>query len=151
TRREQSTKERHGRLEVAARPGHSGALRKFHRRRHPVGAEHGGCEQVGRALVLPVLSDFLATYPKVTVELHFDDRRRDLLREGFDFGIRHGRPIDKGYVAQRLCSMSLTLVASPAYLERRGIPHHPSELCEHECIAIRMQDGSPSVWVFELL
>jgi DNA-binding transcriptional LysR family regulator len=106
---------------------------------------------IGRALVVPALQEFLAAHPRVTVELHFDDRRRDLLKEGFDFGIRHGNPVDKGFVSQPLGKMPLALVASPVYLAQRGEPQRPEDLRQHTCISVRTQDGRPSEWLFEPL
>jgi len=103
---------------------------------------------VGKGLVLPLLEGFFTLHPKVRLELHFDDRRRDLLRDGFDMGILHGRPVDKGHMSHPLCVLPLVLVASPAYLARRGVPAHPDDLPQHDCITLRNQAGGVAHWRF---
>src|SRR5438128_1328261 len=82
----------------------------------------------------PLLPEFLATYPEVSVDLHLSDAMVDLIGEGFDAAIRIAVLPDSSLVARRLCDMPRYLVGSPAYLNKHGRPKHPLHLAQHRCI-----------------
>src|SRR5215467_5259966 len=84
--------------------------------------------------IAPLLPEFLATYPEVSVDLHLSDAMADLIGEGFDAAIRIAALPDSSLVARRLCEMPRYLVGSPAYLSKHGRPKHPLHLAEHCCI-----------------
>ncbi len=76
--------------------------------------------------VAPLIAEFLATYPEVTIELHLSDAIVDLIGDGYDAAIRIGMLPDSSLVAQRLCDSQRYLVGSPAYLKKHGRPNHPA-------------------------
>ncbi|MBI4740154.1 MAG: LysR family transcriptional regulator [Betaproteobacteria bacterium] len=84
--------------------------------------------------LVPLLLDFNVTYPGVTTELDFTDRRVNLVEQGLDLAIRITQRLAPLDVARRLASSKLLVLASPDYLRRHGEPQHPSELAEHECL-----------------
>jgi DNA-binding transcriptional LysR family regulator len=84
--------------------------------------------------VAPLLPEFLAAYPEVSIDLHLSDAMVDLIGEGFDAAIRIAVLPDSSLVARRLCEMQRYLVGSPAYLNEHGRPKHPLGLGEHSCI-----------------
>jgi DNA-binding transcriptional LysR family regulator len=85
--------------------------------------------------VAPLLPEFLATYPEVSVDLHLSDAMVDLIGEGFDAAIRIIAALpDSSLVVRRLCEMPQYLAGSPAYLSKYGKPKHPLHLTEHRCI-----------------
>ena len=84
--------------------------------------------------VAPLLAEFLATYPEVSVDLHLSDAMVDLIGEGFDAAIRIAILPDSSLVVRRLCEVLPYLVGSPAYLNKHGRPKHPLQLAEHRCI-----------------
>src|SRR5246127_4781803 len=84
--------------------------------------------------IAPLMPEFLATYPEVSVDLHLSDAMVDLVGEGFDAAIRIAALPDSSLVARRLCEMPLYLVGSPAYLNKHGRPKHPLHLAQHRCI-----------------
>lgn len=92
---------------------------------------------VGRTYFVPMLEDFLARYPAIVPDLHFDNRQVDLVKEGFDVAIGGGVDLNEGMVARELTRVRSVVVASPAYLERRGWPHDPDGLARHDGIARR--------------
>jgi DNA-binding transcriptional LysR family regulator len=102
----------------------------------------------GRRHVLPHLPAFAARYPQVTVELNLADRTVDLLREGFDIGIRGGAAPPPGMVARRICDIPMVLVASPAYLQAHGMPQRVDDLARHVAIGARFQSGQYGHWEF---
>ncbi len=102
---------------------------------------------LGRQQVAPQLEAFLRAWPGIRVELDLSDRLLNLAHEGFDLAVRHtGTPPDN-HVAWKLCASRTLLVASPAYLKRRGAPAHPAELAGHDCLPYLR--GGPAVWPFE--
>src|ERR1700693_5751600 len=97
--------------------------------------------------VAPLLPEFLAAFPEISVDLHLSDAVSDLLGEGFDAAIRIAVQPGASFVVQRLCEMPRYLVASPAYLDRHGRPKHPLHLAQHRCISSSYTMGS-EVWRF---
>jgi DNA-binding transcriptional LysR family regulator len=90
--------------------------------------------QFGRRHVAPIVSAFLNEYPDVGVELSLNDRNVDLIEEGLDLAVRIGALADSSLVARQVGSVRRVVVASPAYLARRGVPRTPSDLASHDTI-----------------
>lgn len=82
----------------------------------------------------PLLTDFHVTYPEVSTEIDFTDRRVNLVEEGLDLAIRISARLDPLDVARQIGSTHLLATASPAYLHRHGEPTHPRELAGRECL-----------------
>ena len=89
---------------------------------------------VARDLVMPRLPDFLAQHPGVALELGSTDRRVDLVGEGFDCVLRVGPLVDSSLVARHLGYFRQGNCASPAYLERHGVPVSPEALAGHRIV-----------------
>ena len=89
----------------------------------------------GRLHVAPLLLEFLRAYPEVTGSLMLADRIVNLAEEPVDVAFRIGPLPDSTLRAKRLGQVRRLLVASPAYLDRRGRPTHPRELADHDVIA----------------
>lgn len=86
----------------------------------------------------PILPAFLAAHPQVTVEISLDDRLVDIVREGFDAGMRLGESIQRDMVGVPLTdAIECMVVASPAYLARHGAPATIDDLARHNCITFR--------------
>ncbi len=102
----------------------------------------------GRHLLLPLVPDFLGAQPKVSLELNMNDAMPDLVSEGFDVGIVHGRPAESRYVCRPLYRLPLVLVASDAYLSYHGEPERPEDLADHDCIVVLRLSGERYGWSF---
>lgn len=95
-----------------------------------------------------VLQRYLQRYPGVQVELNIANRNVDLVAEGFDLAIRLGALPDSGLVARKLEDASLCVVASPAYLERAGLPRDLDDLSKHACLPFEMPStGRIATWL----
>jgi DNA-binding transcriptional LysR family regulator len=81
-----------------------------------------------------IVSDFLKRYPEVRLELFCTGRVVDLVEERFDVGIRAGALADSTLIARSLGNVSWFLVATAAYLKKRGRPRSPDDLRAHECL-----------------
>lgn len=90
--------------------------------------------EMGSSVLPPLVSAYVAKYPKVRVETILTDRRVDLLAEGVDLAIRAGNLEDSSLIAKKLGSTCFILAASPKYLKARGRPSHPRELLKHQCL-----------------
>jgi len=95
----------------------------------------------------PILPAFMERCPEVTVDLQLDDRRVDLVDEGFDVALRIGGLSGQSLVARRLASLCRGLVAAPAYLDAHGRPRTFDDLRSHECLLYSYQE-SGSAWRF---
>jgi DNA-binding transcriptional LysR family regulator len=99
----------------------------------------------GIRVIAPLLPEFLAMYPEVSLDLHLSDAMVDLIGEGFDAGVRIARLPDSSLVARRLCAVRLRTVAAPAYLKAYGRPTHPMHLARHKCLGYTYST-TPGVW-----
>ncbi|HBU6131168.1 LysR family transcriptional regulator [Enterobacter sp. 168J2] len=105
----------------------------------------------GHYCLPPLLARFSRHYPRVKVELNITNRNVDLIAEGFDLAIRLGQMPDSGFVARKLQDAALLLVASPAYLQRMGMPQTLDELQQHMCLPFIMpRTGRIAPWVFRM-
>lgn len=87
--------------------------------------------RLGRLIIAPALPDFLACYPGIDVMLGVTDRAVNLVEDNVDCVLRVGPLADSSLIARQLGELDLINVASPAYLERHGVPRGPGDLAEH--------------------
>ena len=104
----------------------------------------------GRRHVAPLVPAFLAEHPDVSVSLNLSDRIVDIVNEGYDCAIRVGDMPDSSLVSVRLADNRRLCVAAPAYLQRAGIPRHPSELVRHECLTLSSEASQTRGWAFRV-
>jgi DNA-binding transcriptional LysR family regulator len=88
----------------------------------------------GRLHILPVLQKFLARWPELEADVSFSDDYRDLVADGIDIAIRIGGSADSRLIRQVLAPHRFITCASPAYLEKHGIPQTPDDLAAHKKI-----------------
>lgn len=95
----------------------------------------------------PMLPDFLARYPEVSLDLNLADEKIDLVADGYDLAIRIARLADSSLLARKLCDMRVMLVGAPRYFEAFGRPENPRDLAQHRCFTYSNVD-SPETWRF---
>lgn len=95
----------------------------------------------GRRHVAPLIADFMAVNPGLTVNLDLTDRLVDLLKENVDCAVRIGELADSSLVSLRLGEMRRVVVASPAYLVAHGVPRAAADLARHNCLVLGQQRG----------
>ncbi|MFZ1089420.1 MAG: LysR family transcriptional regulator [Xanthobacteraceae bacterium] len=101
----------------------------------------------GRLHVLPVLLEFLNTYPEIDVRLTLADHVVNLQEDHVDLAVRIGELPDSSLVAMRVGSIGRVVCGSPAYFAERGTPKRPNELSKHDCITFNGLT-SPEAWIF---
>lgn len=99
------------------------------------------------AVISPVLAQFAAENPAVSLHLQAENRTVDLLDERIDLAIRGGILPNSSLIASKLAPVSVIVCASPAYIARRGAPTTLETLSGHECIAYA-ERSSGDVWTF---
>lgn len=103
---------------------------------------------LARQQLVPHLAGFLRLHAEIRIELELSDRLSSLATEGFDLAIRHSAAPPDTHVAWPLCSTRSLLVASRAYLRRRGTPTEPAALTAHDCLHYPRAQDAPA-WTFE--
>jgi len=101
-----------------------------------------------RLHVVPKLGAFLESHPKLRLELVMEDRPIDLVAENIDAALRLGALSDSALVARKVTQGERLVVASPAYLARRGVPRTPADLLEHDAIIYDQSSGGEA-WRFQ--
>jgi DNA-binding transcriptional LysR family regulator len=102
---------------------------------------------LGRIHLIPILADFLKTYPDITANLVLTDRVQSLFQEQVDVGLRIGELPDSSLMAVRVGTTRSVVCANPAYLAARGTPRTPDDLANHDCISYAAI-ASPDIWTF---
>ena len=100
----------------------------------------------GRIHVAPLVLDFLALHPQVTVRTFFADHIVNLVDEGFDVALRIAHLPDSGLTAIGVGHVRRVIVASPVYLAARGVPRTPAELAQHDAIGVALASGVIAPW-----
>ncbi|MCX7692446.1 MAG: LysR family transcriptional regulator [Tepidimonas taiwanensis] len=104
----------------------------------------------GRRHVAPLVPAFRARYPEITVSLNLSDRVVDLIAEGYDCAVRVGDLPDSSLVSVRLADNRRRVVAAPSYLQRRGVPRHPHDLLQHDCLVLSSDASQTRGWAFSV-
>ena len=87
-------------------------------------------------VVAPVVSEYVLSYPEVSVELIMTDQISDLVEGKFDLAIHTGSAFDSSLIQRRLGKAQRVVCASPIYLALRGTPRIPEDLAEHNCLTV---------------
>jgi len=101
----------------------------------------------GRMTIVPLLGDFMARYPGIVLDVDLSDEVADILGGRADVAVRFGPLADSPLTARRLGETGRTVVASPAYLARHGMPRTPADLANHNCLDFSFRRIEPG-WPF---
>lgn len=120
-------------------------------RAHPAGTLRINMPGPAGELYLPrLLPGFLAAYPDIHFEAVYQDLMVDVVASGYDAGIRFHEAVPEDMIAVPFGGMHRgACVASPDYVARRGVPEHPYDLLQHDCIRFRFTSGRLYKWEFE--
>lgn len=88
----------------------------------------------GEDMLVEAVADFMVLYPDILIDLVLDERRVDIIAEGFDMAIRLDELRDSGLIARKIMNFPYMICASPTYLSHHGVPQHPNDLPHHQCI-----------------
>ena len=103
----------------------------------------------GVLYLAPLVPEFHARHPGVTIEFGFNDRYVDLLEERWDVAVRIGRLADSNLIARKIAPMRAAICAAPSYLGRRGTPATLGDLSQHDCLGYTIvSQAGTSTWSF---
>ncbi|WP_334189953.1 LysR family transcriptional regulator [Noviherbaspirillum sp.] len=95
----------------------------------------------------PLMAQFIADYPDISLEVDLSPRRVDLIGENFDLAVRMGDLSDDAFLAARqLAVFSGGLYAAPAYLKQHGTPNAPEDLAQHQALRLLQRSGDAAAW-----
>jgi DNA-binding transcriptional LysR family regulator len=116
------------------------------RGRLKISAPHG----FGRKVVAPLMAEFRARFPAVTLELLLEEGTVNLAADGVDVAFRDGRLDDSQIIAKQLIPMQMHICASPGYARQHGLPHSVDDIAAHSCINQRLANGRLQCWDFKI-
>ncbi|MFI8555102.1 LysR family transcriptional regulator [Psychrobacter sp. NPDC077938] len=97
----------------------------------------------GEQQLLPLINDFMMQYHDIEVTAFLSNQKIDLIEGGYDLAIRIGKLHDSTMMAKKLSLRTNFVCAAPSYLKKHGIPHHLSDLSQHNCLL-----GTRDYWHF---
>ena len=103
----------------------------------------------GTEYLAPALADFARQHPQVELDISLEDKMVDLVGGGYDLAVRIGTLADSSLIARKIAPVRAAVLASPAYLEKRGRPRHPRELGGHDLL-LYAHSGGPQQWRFRV-
>jgi DNA-binding transcriptional LysR family regulator len=117
----------------------------------PTGRLRLSVPHIAAPFIEPILAALRLKHPRVVIEMLLEDHFVDLVKDGYDAGIRLFESMEKDMIAVRVAPpFRFVIVGSPQYLGQRGRPKHPKDLLSHDCIGFReMSSGALYVWEFE--
>lgn len=106
----------------------------------------------GRHVVMPLLDEFTRRHPNIRLDVSLGDQLNDMIRDGYDIGVRGGPEPDAGsFVIRKLAALQPMVCGSPEYLARHGEPSRPEDLERHRCILWKHPETGRIVpWEFRL-
>ncbi len=102
----------------------------------------------GRNMLLPWLDRFMDRYPRLKLRMSVSDSLSDFYRDRVDIALRYGEPEDSSLIAFRIVETERVLCASPEYLRQHGIPRHPEQLKQHNCLFYLLGERTHDQWRF---
>ncbi|WP_417280730.1 LysR family transcriptional regulator [Celeribacter sp.] len=102
-------------------------------------------------ILWPVAAQLVREFPDIRVEISTDGRLSDLAEDRFDCAIRLGEHLGPDMIAVPVGPpLEMAAFSSPEYFERRGVPRHPDDLADHDCLVMRHRvDGATYDWELE--
>src|SRR6478736_55766 len=106
---------------------------------------------VAREILPPIIGRFLREHPAISLEVTAEDGFVDVLAAGFDAGVRYEERVERDMIAIPIgpSRQRYVTAAAPDYLARRGVPGHPRDLLDHDCVRHRFLSGTALPWEFE--
>lgn len=108
----------------------------------------GTPNQIGRQRFAPLIAEFSALYPHLTIELVLTDSRVDVFEDELDVGLHIDEPRDTNTVVRKILSSRRVICAAPAYLADRGTPATPEQLLRHDCLCLVRGRHVFNTWPF---
>ena len=103
---------------------------------------------LGEHCIVPLIDEFMDMHPQIAVEVILSDGYVDIVGQGLDLAIRFGALKDSGLMVRKLGDNRRIICAAPSYLEAYGMPRHPDDLLEHNCLVMAFGQNVDREWPF---
>jgi DNA-binding transcriptional LysR family regulator len=104
----------------------------------------------GRKVVAPLLGEFRAAYPEISIDMMLSDKPTDFISDRVDIAFRNGRLEDAEIIAKQIVPMQMLVCASRDYAKHHGLPATVEDLTQHRCINLRLASGRIFEWEFKV-
>lgn len=104
---------------------------------------------LGPIFIAPAISALVSKYPELNIRFEVFDHPINLVADGFDIDLVQGSAPPIQHIAKQLTSNIRVLCASPAYVEKMGMPKTLADLAQHNCLVIRSRDHPFGVWTLK--
>jgi DNA-binding transcriptional LysR family regulator len=101
---------------------------------------------LGSRYLAPLIAEFRERHPRLGFDLRLSDQIVDLYASEIDLAVRVGHQVDSRLISRWLVDSRRILVASPDYLSRHGMPEHPRELVQHQCLLFTYPGLRQNYW-----
>lgn len=102
-----------------------------------------------RRILAPLVPEFQALHPKVTLQLRCSEHLIDLLTESVDLAVRMAILSDSSLISRKITDCERLLCAAPAYLSEHGTPERPEDLPDHNCLMLRFPGSQQFRWTLQ--
>ena len=103
---------------------------------------------LGRNFLLGWIDEIMDQHPDLSIHLILGDSLADFYLDRIDLALRYGNPEDSSMVAFGLAKLDRVLCASPSYLATFGMPQHPNDLQQHNCLLYQLNNRLYDLWEF---
>lgn len=107
-------------------------------------------QDIGRQIISPLIDEFLSDHTGVVVDLLLDDNNLDIVSHGIDLSVRLGPILASSLNIKKLADNHRIICAAPDYLQKHGVPKHPSELSNHNCLVMQWGNVIDREWSFKV-
>ncbi|MCB1459619.1 MAG: LysR family transcriptional regulator [Nitratireductor sp.] len=105
---------------------------------------------LGESRIVPLVDEFMDLHPEIAVELQLSDGYVDLVGQGFDLAIRFGALKDSSLMVKKLGDNRRVICAAPSYIDKHGVPQHPDDLVNHNCLIMQLGQVVDREWPFRI-
>lgn len=102
-----------------------------------------------RRILAPLVPEFQALHPQVTLQLRLSEHIIDLLTESVDVAVRLAILSDSSLISRKVVDCERLLCAAPAYLSEAGTPKSPEDLLDHNCLLLRFPGSQQYRWILQ--
>ena len=82
----------------------------------------------------PAIAEFMQLYPELKIQLVLSDENVDPLQDGLDVTLRIADLESSSLIARKITPIDRVICASPDYFQVHGVPSHPNDLRDHNCL-----------------
>lgn len=103
---------------------------------------------ISRNVLNDCMDEIMELHPNLSIHLNVSDSMADFYLDRVDLALRFGQPEDSSLIAFKVAAFDRILCASPSYLNSFGMPSHPNDLKQHNCLIYQLNNRLFDLWSF---